>query len=816
MVTETERSVADRANAQAEPPLPAAKLDREAATERTMTVGILARRTVQQLRRSWQQLGQHDLLITLPAGLMSLLAGLSMLPPPVGIPHILVAFGAAIILIGSLVSGLQTRRRIAAPPADMGRIQRLGDRLERGIESLKDMQWELRENEARYRDLLDSQQDVILRRDAAGRLLFVNKAFCRAFGVDSGQVLGRSFRIVKLAGDDANPVPPRGRDRGQRYVQQIDTAQGPRWFAWEDYAVASQDTRDEAVLSDAASSAVEIQSVGRDVTEQRQAEHALQEARDQAEQANRAKSRFLATMSHEIRTPMNGIMGMTSLLLETKLDAEQGGYARLIKQSAKTLLSLIDEILDFSKIEAGKMEIQLAPFALDELIQGVVELLAPRAHDKGLEFGWAFDPRLPRVVIGDDLRLRQILTNLIGNAIKFTETGGVAMTVSGTVVSGRVTLRMAVRDTGIGLDAAAIGSVFGEFVQADSGLARRFGGSGLGLAISKRLAAAMGGDIAVSSLPGAGATFTLTVGLDIMPSSSEAIREGHRGTTLALAAPAASAQQILLCSPRAIERTMLAQVLLDGGHHVDHVELDQLGLSVPLAAYDAMVVDSSLGLETTRQLIDMARNTSPACLAVITIDPSERDRLSEFRSAGIDHYLVRPVRPSSLLAQIRRGLRQVGGGHGGTTGSSTNKPEERTKGLRTLLAEDNDINALLADRLLVQSGASVTRVANGQLAVAEYQRAALHPDTAYDLILMDVQMPLMDGLTATEIIRRLEPAGGHVIIVALTANAFADDRKRCLGAGMDDYLAKPFERVELADVIDRWFSDRQPRLAHIA
>ncbi len=312
----------------------------------------------------------------------------------------------------------------AAPPAardlaaEIERFSAIGARLERGLEGLKDIQWEIRENEARYRDLLDNQADLILRRDAQGRLTFVNQAFCRVFGVDRNAVLGRPFAPRVLAGDKATPLAPGGALRRQCYAQEIETASGPRWFEWEEHAVQAH----EAAIP-------EVQCLGRDITERRSDEAELKEARKQAEAANRAKSRFLAAMSHEIRTPMNGILGMTSLLIDTELSLEQRTYANAIERSARTLLTLIDEILDFSKIEADKLQLNSVPLAIDECVQGVVELLAPKAYEKGIDIAWAVDPSLPRSLLGDEVRVRQIVTNLVGNAIKFTDSGGVLVTV---------------------------------------------------------------------------------------------------------------------------------------------------------------------------------------------------------------------------------------------------------------------------------------------------------------------------------------------------------------------------------------------------
>ncbi len=312
---------------------------------------------------------------------------------------------------------------VAARRGGNERLSSLADRLDASLESLKDLQWEVREREARYRDLLDHQGDVILRRDAEGRLSFANDAFCRTFGLTREAALGQVFRLPLANAESAEEdlavplFPAQGDERLNRVVE-LATEAGPRWFVWEDFTILDTDGR-----------VSEIQSVGRDITEQRASELALAIARDQAMDASKAKSLFLASMSHEIRTPMSGILGMTGLLLDTELSPEQRTYARAISTSAKTLLSLIDEVLDFSKIEAGKLELRAAPFEVADAAQSVVELLAPRGRDKGLEIGWLAAPDLPKTVIGDEMRVRQILMNLIGNAIKFTERGGVALTV---------------------------------------------------------------------------------------------------------------------------------------------------------------------------------------------------------------------------------------------------------------------------------------------------------------------------------------------------------------------------------------------------
>ena len=382
-----------------------------------------------------------------------------------------VAGGAMALVGGASVWRAMGAERASAAQAE-NRLAQLADKFDHGLEALEDMRWGLRDSEARYRDLAEGRGDVLFRCDAEGRLTFVNDAFCETFGQKRESVLGESFEVSVVAGESAEEAGAPGENGRRRYIQEVETEIGRRWFAWEDFEIL-----------DASGALQEVQSLGRDVTEERMAETELQEARDLAEDANQAKSRFLASMSHEIRTPMNGILGMTGLLLDTELSAEQKTYSRAIQTSAKSLLSLIDEILDFSKIEAGKLDLKREAFDLAEAAQGVVELLAPRARDKGLEIGWYADPELPALVVGDEIRLRQVLMNLVGNAIKFTESGGVSLELEAARQGGddqSVRIRCRVRDTGIGMSESDQDAVFNEFEQADSTRTRRHGGTGFG------------------------------------------------------------------------------------------------------------------------------------------------------------------------------------------------------------------------------------------------------------------------------------------------------------------------------------------------
>lgn len=683
---------------------------------------------------------------------------------------------------------------------DPALIQSVAERLERRIEQLNDMSWELREKEARYRDLLDAQADAICCRDEGSKITFVNRAFCRLFDVSPGNVLGSTFGPVVIQ-EDVGKGGPGSRDSVRRtYTQRVMTVQGPRWMRFEELVVPGTEGIGR-----------EVQTVGRDITEQRAFETELALARDQAQSADRAKSRFLAAMSHEIRTPMNGILGMSGLLLETRLSGEQQTYARAIDQSAKTLLALIDEILDFSKIEAGKLELDLAPFELAGSLQNVVELLAPRAHEKGLEIAWTIDPSAPSQVVGDEIRLRQILLNLIGNAVKFTDRGGVLVSASAAVApDGAVRVSIAVRDTGIGLTTDAIEGLFAEFGQVEAPISQRRGGTGLGLAISRRIARAMGGDIWVDSKPGRGATFTAEIVLQAVPDSAPIASPLMQGSDAPLV--------VMLAFDRMIERRALAATLTSLGVRVAEAGADVCGDIAEAARGQApvsiLVVDVQEGVEEASAMLRAARAAAQRPVkGIVLLDAMARGSLRGFKEAGFDNFLVRPVRLQALLAQIGYGLQGAvaEGSEEICSKLYSDAPHAPAvlRGLNVLLAEDNQINAMLTRRLLEKAGARCVHVTDGLAAVEAVQNACDADGHAFDLVLMDVYMPKLDGLEATRRIRSLAVASDRapsrrLPIVALTANAFAEDRQRCMDAGCDDYLAKPFQKQELDAVLARW------------
>src|SRR6201988_2215267 len=448
-------------------------------------------------------------------------------------------------------------------------------------EAMADRNWELQEAESRARNLFESQGDLIVLRDAEGRITFANDAYCELARTPREKLIGaRATLDVIEQGDSA--LEPNGT---RVHDQKIETALGPRWIAW----------REGLVRNDAGGPA-EMQSVGRDVTDRTESERALAEARDLADAANRAKSRFLAMASHEIRTPLNGIIGMSGLLLDTPLTPEQTTYARAVKTSRDALLALIEELLDYSKIEVGKIDLESRPFALSALIEDITELLAPRAQDKQIEIAAYVDERLPRDVIGDAARLRQVLLNLAGNAIKFTEAGGVALIVEPGIWPDEISFL--VRDTGIGIAPEARERIFREFEQADDRIARSYGGTGLGLSISERIVRRMGGRITLESKPGEGSTFEVSIPLAAADWSLQP----------AFAAPDLSGHSVMLVAPPGIGVSLSERRLQHWGSQtcvVSDIEVAE-GL-LPERAWDAVMVDHAFGAATIEKFGERAR-----------------------------------------------------------------------------------------------------------------------------------------------------------------------------------------------------------------
>ncbi len=697
-------------------------------------------------------------------------------------------FGAACGAIALLVAS-----RIAL----RAKLRALSER----VEELSDRNWELKEIEERAKSFLEAQGDVIVRRDGSSRITFVNDAYCALTGEPREKLLGSNFKPIVIEQGDLELKP----DGTRVHDQEIAGRDGARWIAWRDVVVraSGRSSPDAGALSGA-----EVQSVGRDVTDRVEAERALCEARDQAEAASRAKSRFLAMVSHEIRTPLSGIIGMADLLLDTALTPEQTTYAKAVKTSGDMLLSLIEEILDFSRIEAGRLDLASAAFDLPALLQETVELIAPRAQAKGLEIASDLEDGLPRHVIGDAARLRQVLLNLAGNAVKFTEAGGAAIVVAAGAAPDEITFL--VRDTGIGIAPAQQSRIFDEFEQADTSAARRFSGTGLGLAISKRIIERMGGSIAVESAPGAGSSFRITVALPAAAGEDAP----------APPPPDLAGMAVLIAAAGAIEAPLAARRLARWGARTRTVADPQAAVTALAErssghssehSWDAILVDHALGLETCRQLAARALAATVA-RRIVLITPAERHELPALQAAGFTGYLVKPIRVASLAARLgartesaeRDDFDPVGG-----RAPATAVTPSAAGALSILIAEDNEINALLARALLTRLGHRPLMVADGAAAFAAW-RVARADGAPYDLVLMDVHMPASDGIEATRRIRAAEADGPRTPIIALTADALSEDRDACLEAGMDGFLTKPLDRERLADMLATL---RRPRLA---
>lgn len=682
--------------------------------------------------------------------------------------------------------------------------------------------------EASGRELADSLPQTVFEMDSEGVLTFVNRTAMETFGYSAEEV-GRGLDALTMiapaersrASEDISRAL-RGEVLGSGYtVLRKDGSAFPALIRIGPVQLNGKILGVRGVLIDISDlkateerlqrAKEETETINRELeATNKQLEEAIARANVMAmasEVANCTKSQFLANMSHEIRTPINGVIGFSNLLLDTELSSEQRDYAEAVRDSAEILLKLINDILEFSKLEAKKMALEQIPFDLRTTVEGVAELLSLRAREKGLDFEVRYGQDAPRRVVGDPGRIRQVLTNLAGNALKFTEKGFVFIDVGWQpLVDGQAVFRFAVEDSGIGISEEKLEFIFEKFTQADASMTRRYGGTGLGLAISKQIVEFMGGTIGVTSTLGRGSTFWFAIPL------------GLGETPQSLSIPAASLEGVraLIVDRSEINRQTLLDLTSNWGMKSDAAATPEEALAALRDAcasgrpYGMAIIDSGFqdDMESVGRRIQSDPQLKDTVLIVIAA-VGKRGDARRFSEAGFAAYLVRPIHTETLMEALAAAWGSKLQGVAAPLITRHTLAEARAsqaparvsgpEGVHVLIAEDNLLNQKLALKMMEKLGCRADLAGNGREALRMIER------DRYDLVFMDCQMPDMDGYEASAIIRRREKeSGGHLPIIAMTAHAMTGDRDKCIKAGMDDYISKPIRREEILQAISRW------------
>ena len=659
------------------------------------------------------------------------------------------------------------------------------------ITERKKVEKALFDSNQRYSTLVHKLPDLILIH-RQGKILFANDAALSVIGTSPEELIGAN--VMDFIAEESKELVMtnmRKRIEGDEQVRDYEIRAITKRGVIKDTII-----RGDVIMYDDEPAVIAILI---DITERKQIETALQKAKEEAERANRAKSEFLATMSHEIRTPMNGVIGMTELALTTVLSTSQRDYLESIQTSAYLLLNTINDILDFSKIEAGKLEIEHVEFNIYDVLEKSVDILTVKAFDKNLELLCEIEPGLPEFYYGDPLRIRQILVNFISNAIKFTDKGEIFLSAKkqpgSSVEEGTIRVLFSVKDTGIGIEQSKLQNIFDQFTQADSSTTRKYGGTGLGLSISKMLTKIMHGSLVVESEPGVGSTFSFELPLEI---AKEHLDENK--------IPKPDIKKVLVVDDNSTNLKIMKDMLtywgiesticLGGSEALSELQAaNEMGTNFDLVILD-MHMPGMDGIAVAEEIRKhQTRNMKPIIFMYSSVE--KENIIQQCKDLGIQKYLTKPVKMKDFFKLLHDG-KQSGQEKPGKTAPAKDDTLMVEPGKTILIAEDNNINMKLLSVMLLKTGVRVISAANGEEAVNQFR------NNTVDLVFMDIHMPEKDGFQATREIRKTETPGTRIPIIALTAIAMPGDREKCMEAGMDDYLSKPFRKDDLYIVIRKY------------